>query len=436
MRAVDWLGIVFGFGVLMPLAALASPLAPDSVVLTPFVSNLSGPTAIRSSDDSSGRLFVIENLSGSARIRIIDATGALLPTAYYTHAVSGGAGSEQGMLGIAFDPDFATNGTLYVTYTAPGSDLRLGALPDQVLLRLVASNPAANVFSGTQTEVLRIPDIYSNHNGGNILFGPDDYLYWGMGDGGSGGDPNDFAQNLWKKVVSSKTYYLLGKMLRLDVRNPVTSAAANQCGATTGAPAQYSIPPDNPYVGQTGKCGEIWLYGLRNPWRWSFDRATGDMVIGDVGQNIYEEIDFRTRASTASNDYGWRLCEGNHYYNPSGSGTNCPAATASIAPVVEYSHATGACAVTGGYVYRGPVRALRGQYLFSDYCDGLVRVADADPLAATWTSTVLPGMPSMNVYSFGEDDVGNVFVIDGGGGKIYRVDSADEIFSDGFDGDQ
>ncbi len=304
---------------------LADPGArPTAVSLTQIASGLSGPTALATPNDGSGRRFVVENLSGTGRLRIIDAGGNLLATPYWSHAISGGPGNEQGMLGLAFDPDFISNGTLYVTYTAPGSDPKLGTEPDQVLIRLVASTPGANVFSGSEQVVARIPDIYWNHNGGNILFGPDNYLYWGMGDGGSGGDPNDFAQNLWKKTVSGKSYYLLGKMLRLDVRHPTASAAANQCAASSGQPAQYSIPADNPFAGDPAKCGEIWLYGLRNPWRWSFDRQTNDLVIGDVGQNAWEEIDFRAYGSTGNRNYGWRLCEA--------TATTIPAVPAPPAP--------------------------------------------------------------------------------------------------------
>ncbi len=409
-------------GLLLSAAAPALAGAPTDVVLTEVASGLSGPTAIVSPHDGSGRMFVVENKSSQGRVRIIDAAGNLLPTPYYTHATTGGPGSEQGMLGLAFDPDFATNGRLYITYTAPGSDPRLGSQPDQVLIRLTATDPSANTFTGAEQVILRIPDIYSNHNGGNIAFGPDGYLYWGMGDGGSGGDPNGFAQDLWKKEVNGSNYYLLGKMLRLDVDTPTASAPANQCGATAGQAAAYSIPADNPYAGASDKCGEIWLYGLRNPWRWSFDRQTGDLIIGDVGQNQWEEIDFRPAGSPATeNNYGWKLCEGNHYFSAPGSGTGCPAATGTLAPVIEYSHGSG-CSVTGGYVYRGPIVSLRGDYLFSDYCSGKIWIATVDAGAPNWTYTTLAGTPSMNVYSFGESEIGDLYVVHGGG-KIYRFDS-------------
>lgn len=413
------------------------PVLPTAVepYLTLVASGLSGPTAMAAPDDGSGRIFVVENLSGTGQVRVIDAQGSLLSTPYFSHAISGGSGSEQGMLGIAVDPDFVSNGTLYLTYTAPASAPQLGALPDQVLLRLVASNPAANVFVGSQVEVMRIPDLYTNHNGGNIMFGPDNYIYWGMGDGGSGGDPNDLAQNLWKKNVQGKSYYLLGKMLRLDVRRQTASAAANLCAATPGQPAQYAIPADNPYIGVSGRCAETWLHGLRNPWRWSFDRATGDLLIADVGQSAWEEVNFRAAGSQGNRDYGWRKCEGRHFYAPPGSGSNCPQTTGSVAPVIIYANGGGNCSVTGGFVYRGPVMALRGKYLFSDYCSGRIWVAAVQRGSPTWSYAQLPGTPAMNVYSFGEDTHADVYVISGSG-SIYRFDSddaGDTIFRNGFE---
>lgn len=404
--------------------------------LTLVASGLSGPTAMAAPNDGSGRIFIVENRNGLGVVRVMTAHDNLLATPYFSRAVSGGAGSEQGMLGIAVDPDFASNGTLYLTYTAPASAPRLGSEPDQVLLRLVASNPAANVFAGSQVEVMRIPDLYANHNGGNIMFGPDNYLYWGMGDGGSGGDPNDLAQDLWKKSVDGKSYYLLGKMLRLDVRRQTASAAANMCAATTGQTAQYAIPADNPHVGVSGRCAETWLYGLRNPWRWSFDRANGDLLIADVGQSAWEEVSFRAAGAQGSRDYGWRKCEGRHFYAPPGSGSTCPQATGSVAPVITYANGSGDCSVTGGFVYRGPVMALRGKYLFSDYCSGKIYAATVQRDSPTWSYLQLPGTPSMNVYSFGEDTHGDVYVISGAG-NIYRFnseDAGDTIFRAGFEG--
>jgi len=408
-------------GSTLSMHAFAGTIVPGDLVVTQVASGLSGATGMAAPNDGSGRIFITENTSGTGRIRIVDAGGNILSPAYYTRSITGGAGDEQGLLGIAMDPDFATNGTFYITYTAPGSDPELGSEPDQVLMRLVADDPAANVFSGTQTVVLRIPDPYWNHNGGNIQFGPDGYLYWGMGDGGSGGDPNDFAQNLWKKTVGGKSYYLLGKMMRLDVRNPVVTAPANQCGATAGQPAEYSIPSDNPYAGATDKCGEIWLHGLRNPWRWSFDRFTGDLVIGDVGQNQYEEIDFRAAGSTETGNYGWNLCEGFHYYDASGSGTTCPATTGTVAPVLEYAHSGGLCSVTGGYIYRGPVTSMNGLYVFGDACTGGIKVADP---SAGWAYEQVSGT-SYGIYSFGEDPAGNVYVLRSN--VLYRLDSSSPI---------
>jgi glucose/arabinose dehydrogenase len=416
-HSVRWLA---GLALLLPVSALAG--MPPDVHLTEIVSSgLNAPVAIASPNDGSGRLFVVDSSSGTGKVLVVESDGTLLSTPFYTHPITGGPNSEQGMLGLAFDPDFATNGEMYLTYTAPGSDPRLGAEPDQVLIRLTADAPSANVFSGDETVVLRIPDRYWNHNGGNIQFGPDGYLYWGMGDGGSGGDPNGFAQDLWKKTSGGNTYYLLGKIMRLDVRNPVASAPVNQCGATQGQPAEYSIPSDNPYAADPAKCGEIWLYGVRNPWRWSFDRVTGDFIVGDVGQNAWEEIDFRAQDATGNNNYGWVLCEGNHYEDAPGSGTDCPESTGTLAPVVELSHSNGNFAIVGGYVYRGPIASLEGQYIFADTYAGNIYIApDPDPEAAIWTHEVMTSEVPLP-YSFGEDDIGNLYVL--GGGSIYRFDS-------------
>lgn len=440
MKAFGW---VAG-SILIATSALAQ--LPSDIELTTVIDSnagLNSPVVVRAPPDGSGRLFVAEN---GGTIKVFDTKGNPLSQNFLTVSVT--CCGEQGLLGLAFDPDFATNGTFYITYTAPGTDPKLGVLPDQVLRRYVATNPSANTFAGSSQVVLRVPDLYTNHNGGDILFGVDKYLYWGMGDGGSGGDPNGFAQCLWKKAADGNAascgntsgngpfYYLLGKMMRLDVRHTTASATANMCGATLGQPAQYAIPSTNPYVGQSNKCAEIWDYGLRNPWRWSFDSQTHDLVIGDVGQNLYEEIDFEPTGFAGGGNYGWNKCEGRHYYSPSGSGTTCPATTSTIAPVIEYSHGGGRCAVIGGYVYRGPSQSLRGIYFYSDYCTGDVYYAAPKPLGTSWDNgngTITPtGLNAGSTASFGDDGNGNVYVVDLNG-RVLMLQT-DTIFADGFGG--
>lgn len=416
---------------LLLTSTVHAQLPPDVMlnVVVDVGAGLSSPIAVRTPVDGSGRLFVAEQ---GGTIKIFDHVGNQLASNYLTLPVT--CCGEQGLLGVTFDPEFATNGTFYVTYTAAAGDPKLGAIADQILARYVATNPAANAFIGTSQVVLRIPDLYSNHNGGNILFGSDGYLYWGMGDGGSGGDPNGFAQDLWKKSVGGKNYYLLGKMLRLDVHQTTASAAANLCGATAGQPAQYAIPADNPFAAQAQKCAEIWDYGLRNPFRFSFDSQTHDLIIGDVGQNLYEEVDFEAFGSGGGRNYGWNLCEGRHYYNPHGTGSVCPATTSSIAPVIEAAHSSGLCAIIGGYVYRGPSQGLRGTYFYSDNCSGVIYYAT--PGGAAWdggngtlAASVLNGG---SVSSFGDDANGNLYVVDLNG-RILQL-TTDTIFIDGFGG--
>ncbi len=401
---------------------------------------LSSPVALRSPNDGSGRLFVLEQ---GGTIKIFDTGGHILSSNFLTIPVT--CCGEQGLLGLAFDPDFASNGTFYITYTAPSSDPKLGVQPDQVLARYVATNPMANTFAGASQVVLRVPDLYTNHNGGNILFGADNYLYWGMGDGGSGGDPNGFAQCLWKKAADGNAatcgntsgngpfYYLLGKMMRLDVRHTTASASANMCGATSGQAAQYAIPLTNPFANQASECAEIWDYGLRNPFRFSFDAQTHDLIIGDVGQNLYEEVDFEPSGFAGGGNYGWNLCEGRHFYSASGTGTTCPASTSTIAPMIEYDHNGGRCAIIGGYVYRGPSQELRGLYFYSDNCTGIIYYAV--PGGSAWDNgddtPVSTGLSAGNTSSFGDDANGNLYVVDLNG-RILLLQT-DTIFVDGFD---
>jgi glucose/arabinose dehydrogenase len=398
---------------------------PADLHLTPFITNgLDEPVAIRSPHDGSGRLFVVER-GGAIRVVV---SGALQSAPYYARAVDTGD-VERGLLGLAFDPDFASNGTLYIVYTAGGAD-------GEILRRLVAKNPAANTFAGSDTQIMRVPLFY-NHNGGDIHFGADNHLYWSTGSGTGSFDPEDLAQNLWKKTVGGQTYYLMGKILRLDVRTPSASAAANQCGATAGQPAPYSIPADNPYAGAKQSCGEIWLYGFRNPWRWSFDRLNGDLWLGDVGEGSWEEIDLRPAGTGGNRNYGYPQCEGNHPGRPPGSGSACAATTGTLAPVMEYSHANSRCSVTGGYRYRGPVAGLQGRYVFGDACSSEVFIGSESGGAwtfDTFASGIAPGYGT--VSGFGEGEDGTLYLVDHLHGGIWRFDgkaSTDLIFADGFD---
>jgi glucose/arabinose dehydrogenase len=280
-------------------------------------------------------------------------------------------GSEQGLLGIDFSPD---GSKLYVDYTNVDGDTRIAEYP--------FANNAAN--KGAERIVMAIDQPYANHNGGNIAFGPDNMLYIGMGDGGSAGDPENRAQDLGS---------LLGKMLRI---NPAQNGTQ-----------PYSIPAGNPFAGQSGRRAEIWHYGLRNPWRWSFDRATGDMWIGDVGQNAWEEIDHVAAGRKGAN-FGWRLREGNHAYN----GGAKPAGA--VDPVYELSHDDGNAAVTGGYVYRGgAIRGFGGTYVFADFAKGRL-------LGMNGASVNDLGLHVGQLDSFGEDSSGELWVLSLAGG-VYRL---------------
>ncbi|MDQ2965425.1 MAG: PQQ-dependent sugar dehydrogenase, partial [Chloroflexota bacterium] len=332
--------------------------------------------------DGLGRLFVVEQ---TGRIRVIKG-GVLLPTAFLNLSASISTGGERGLLGLAFHPQFKTNGKFYVNFT-----LRNGATAINEY-RVASPYTADTAAWQTGRRILTIPQPYSNHNGGNLAFGPDGFLYIGMGDGGSGGDPGNRAQNINN---------LLGKMLRIDVNG-------------RSGTKQYRIPATNPWVGRVG-LDEIWARGLRNPWRFSFDRTTGDLWIGDVGQDRYEEIDFSRavdgRNAGRSLNYGWRIMEGRHCFNPS----RCSSG-GKVLPVAEYSHASGNCSVTGGYVYRGPDPKLVGGYLYGDFCSGRIWGIDA---AGPYTPVLLDDT-SLNISSFGEDEAGNVYVVDLGG-SIYRL---------------
>jgi len=362
---------------LLALVATAMPASALAAVGLQFVAGgFSSPIFVTHAGDS--RLFVVEQ---TGRIKIIGG-GTFLDI--HTMISTGG---ERGLLGLAFHPNYASNGLFYVNYTRKSDG-------DTVIaeFRRSTGNPdVANVAS--KRVVMRINQPYPNHNGGWMAF-KGSYLYIGTGDGGSGGDPKNRAQNTGK---------LLGKILRINPLDPPGTA-------------RYSIPADNPFVGVAGK-DAIWSYGLRNPWRCSFDSSTDDLWCGDVGQEMYEEIDHV--ATGRGVNFGWRKLEGLHYYNWSGhtSGALC-AGTCFTLPVAEYSHGSyggGNCAVTGGYVSRRSGAALYGDYIFGDYCSGRVW-----SMPAGGGSMTLLDDTNYLISSFGEGNDGRLYLVDLGG-SIYRL---------------
>ena len=341
------------------------------------------PIFVTNAGDGTGRLFVVEQ-TGYVRTTAAGANG----TPFLDIHTRVSVGSERGLLGLAFHPSFESNGRLYVCYTR-ASD---GAIV--VDEYRVTSNPNV-VSTTTRRRILIQAHPAGNHNGGGIAFGPDGYLYIGMGDGGDGGDR------------AQDTTSLVGKMLRIDVN------------ATSGS-LQYAIPATNPYLGIAGR-DEIWSIGLRNPWRWSFDRSTGDLWIADVGQSNWEEVN-RARASTGRGrkaNFGWNTMEGTHCNKPS---TGC-STTGRRLPIHEYAHAVtneDNCAVTGGYVYRGSAfPSMVGGYVFGDYCSGRIWALDSN--AGYPAPSTLLLNTSLAISSFGESEAGELYVVDRGGGRIYRL---------------
>ena len=359
----------------------AAPLAdsPSALPLVPIATDLVKPVGLTNAGDGSGRLFITLQ---DGKIMIWDGT-QVLPTPFLNiDPIVNSSGSEQGLLGLAFHPDYESNGYFYVNYT----DNTGG---DTVIARYSVSAGNPNVADpASALQLMEIDQPFTNHNGGQLQFGPDGYLYIGMGDGGSGGDPFNNAQNPAE---------LLGKMLRIDVNGLV--GLPPDCGGSN-----YTIPANNPFVdGPGGTCDEIWHMGVRNPWRFTFDRITGDMYIGDVGQDSWEEVDFQPAVSAGGENWGWRCYEGNHPFNTTGCG---PAGDYDM-PIVEYSHSLG-CSITGGYVYRGPILpGLRpGTYVYGDFCSGRIwGVRRA--FSGTWKSFQLQDTP-YQISTFGEMENGTL----------------------------
>ncbi|MVO10205.1 T9SS type A sorting domain-containing protein [Flavobacterium sp. TP390] len=356
----------------------------QTISLQSFATGFSSPVEITHAGDS--RLFVVEQ---GGLIKILNANGTVNTTPFLDLSGLIGTGGERGLLGLAFHPDYSTNGYFFVNYTNTSGNTVIARYS------VYAANPNAANPSGTILMTINQP--YSNHNGGSIKFGPDGYLYIGMGDGGSGGDPDGYAQNTTINVANPSRVFL-GKMLRIDVN-------------ATVAPF-YSIPATNPYVGQTGK-EEIWALGLRNPWKFSFDSVTGDLWIADVGQGAHEEVNKTTTPLPNDLNYGWRCYEGNASYNTSG----CPASSALTFPLIDVNHSTGACSITGGYVYNGAMYPnLQGKYLFTDYCDSRIGIVTSTG-ALSYT---LP-FSGNNFVTFGEDLNKELYIAAINNGTIYKI---------------
>ncbi|MEW5677487.1 PQQ-dependent sugar dehydrogenase [Flavobacterium enshiense] len=345
-----------------------------SVGLQSFATGFAAPVEITHCGDN--RLFVVEQ---DGRIKILNANGTVNTTPFLNITALTNQSGEQGLLGLAFHPNYATNGFFYVNYTRISD----GAT---VIARYSVDVGNPNIANPTGTILLTIAQPFSNHNGGTLKFGPDGYLYIGMGDGGSGGDPGNRAQNINE---------LLGKMLRIDVNSG----------------ALYSNPAGNPYLGVAG-ADEIWAIGLRNPWKFSFDRQTGELWIADVGQSLYEEVN-RAAATESGLNYGWRCYEGNSAYNTTG----CPPQNTMKAPLFVTNHSNGFCSITGGYVYRGTqFPNFQGNYFFSDYCKAQIGMSDA-----SGNVTFSPTFSGNNFVSFGEDVNGELYVASIGNGTIYKI---------------
>ncbi len=380
-----------------PTAPTAQPAPLPAVNALPNAANyrwekvwegFDRPLLVTHAGDGSGRVFIVEQ---QGVIRVVE-NGQLLPTPFLDiRDIVNDNGNEQGLLGLAFHPRYAENGLFFIYYTADSND----SVVARVSVRQDDRNQANR---DSLTGIMFIVQPYANHNGGHLTFGPDGFLYIGLGDGGSAGDPGNLAQytNIW-----------LGSILRIDINSD----------------NRYEIPADNPFapggINPGGGLAEIWAYGLRNPWRFSFDRATGDLYIGDVGQNKWEEIHYLPAAApgqppASGANLGWDYYEGTHAFEG-----NPPAGMVFDFPIAEYDHASGGCSITGGVVYRGPsFPDWQGVYLYGDFCSGKIwgLVRDA---SGTWQNQLL-FESRFNITSFGEDEAGEVYVVSRNG-MIYRL---------------
>jgi glucose/arabinose dehydrogenase len=340
------------------------------------------PIGIASAGDGSGHLFVVER---TGYIRLVQ-EGVVQPTPFLDISDRvNSSRSEQGLLGLAFHPDYVNNTRFFVNY--------INVRGDTVLARFEADAALGSASSvadaGSEVELAVVDQPAANHNGGQMAFGPDGYLYVAFGDGGGAGDPYENAQN-----VST----LLGSLIRVDVDQMA-----------------FAAPSTNPFVGVPGARPQIWSIGLRNPWRFSFDRLTGDLFIADVGQSKYEEINFQMAGSAGGQNYGWPFMEGLHCFPEE---QTCDQTNLTL-PIAEYDHSEG-CSVTGGYVYRGQeFPLLQGVYLFGDYCSGTIWGLGPAEGGGWQTAKLLE--TSLQISSFGQDDSGELYVLDSRGGDLFRI---------------
>lgn len=371
---------------LIPLLTIAQTPTPVTVDLEVVATGYSSPNGIYNAGDN--RLFILEK--DLARIRIIDLSGTNLGTFLDINPIAG-SGGERGLLGMAFHPDYDQNGFFYVNYTNNSGNT--------VIERYSVSADPNVADAGSALEIMTINQPFGNHNGGHIAFGPDGYLYIGMGDGGSANDPIDAGQ-------TGTT--LLGKMLRIDVDNP---EGGNN----------YAIPADNPFLGDGSVLDEVWSLGMRNPWKFSFDRIGGDLWIADVGQNDWEEVNRESSSSSGGLNYGWVCYEGFHP-NPNISPCGDLPEEDVFFPVAEYSHGgDGFCSITGGFVYRGgEFPGMTGHYIFTDYCNG--RLYSLSPSGGgSYDSQIVRNVSGFGFVAFGEGPTGELYLANISSGTIYKL---------------
>lgn len=364
--------------------SLLLAIAQPNLTLTTYATGFDTPADIANAGD--GRLFVVEQ---PGVIQVVQPGGSVNATPFLDiQSIVNDSGWERGLLGLAFHPDYATNGYFYVHYTDAGGD-------GQISRFTVSGGDPDIADAGSEFPIINIAQPFSNHNGGCIRFGPDDYLYIGMGDGGSAGDPGGRAQDSTE---------LLGKMLRIDVDG--------------GSP--YAVPADNPFVGNANWLDEIWAYGLRNPWKFSFDKANGDLFIGDVGQDIWEEVSYAPATSTGGENYGWRCYEASATYNTTG----CDLGATYSWPIYEYNQSgapPNGCTVIGGHVYRGTQHpGMQGYYFFAEFCGDWI-------YSLYWTGTVWQDydhgtFAGGSWTTFGEGNDGELYIADQSSGFVYHLE--------------